>query len=374
MSKKFIAMIVGGLGIVVAGVLIMSTSAENTSANELDSDNNYLRPVPTVVAVSSKATVTRNFPGRVQAARRVELAFDVAGVLVELNAQEGSVVAQGDVIAKIDSRELQNNYTASKVVYEDAQRIYKRAEVLREKNIISKSEYDKAKADWQIAQAKMDVCRKNLDDSVLVAPFSGVIAARKVENYQRISEHQVIISLQDISREEVVIQLPEHFIAHDGFKALRNIQVQFDVDDSRWFKAELSEYRMQPDSYTRTYDAVISIYPPQDLTILPGMTATVVMEWDSLATAGATIEQIRHQIPVEAVWSDGHNKSFVWVIPEAGGHPQKSEVVVEKLLGGTAVIVGGINDGEHIAISGVHALTELLQVRPMLAGRKGLNG
>ncbi len=374
MNRKWIIISAGSFTVLLSIISFFATSTETTLANDTELNTDILRPVPTVIAKAGKTTVIRSFPGKVQAGRRVDLAFDVDGVLVELDAQEGSLVNEGDIIAKIDSRDLENNYKASNITCEDAERIYRRAEILRGKKIISQSEYDKAKANWKIAEAKKSVCKKNLDDSVLIAPFSGVIAARNVENYQRINEQQIIVSLQDITKEEVIIQLPESFIAHAGIESIRKIRVKFDVDESRWFKAELSEYRMQPDSYTRTYDAVISIDPPADLSILPGMTATVVIEQNNPAGDYTPNKQSRISIPIEAIWSNGHKKSFVWVIPEAGGYPRKSEVTIEKLIGKTAVITGGINDGDYIATAGVNSLTELVQVRPMIAGRKGLNG
>jgi multidrug efflux pump subunit AcrA (membrane-fusion protein) len=60
-----------------------------------------VRPVKTMVVSSGADSRTRTFPGRVEASRRVELAFQVPGVLSQLPVKEGQKVAKGDLIAQL---------------------------------------------------------------------------------------------------------------------------------------------------------------------------------------------------------------------------------------------------------------------------------
>src|SRR5690242_8905603 len=59
-----------------------------------------VRPVKTMVVASGGDVRTRIFPGVAEAARRVELAFQVPGLLVKLPVKEGDRVAKGDVIGE----------------------------------------------------------------------------------------------------------------------------------------------------------------------------------------------------------------------------------------------------------------------------------
>ena len=60
-----------------------------------------VRPVKTLVVAAGEATQERTFPGAVEASRRVELAFQVPGILVKLPIKAGQRVAQGDLIAQL---------------------------------------------------------------------------------------------------------------------------------------------------------------------------------------------------------------------------------------------------------------------------------
>ena len=66
-----------------------------------------VRPVKLLTVVSSDEALQRRFPGRVRAAERVELAFQVGGPLVALEAEEGEKVKKGDVLARIDPRNFE---------------------------------------------------------------------------------------------------------------------------------------------------------------------------------------------------------------------------------------------------------------------------
>jgi membrane fusion protein, multidrug efflux system len=66
-----------------------------------------IRPVKTMTVAAGTAPDTRSFPGRVDASKRVELAFQVAGVLINLPVKEGQTVARGEIIAQLRPDEFQ---------------------------------------------------------------------------------------------------------------------------------------------------------------------------------------------------------------------------------------------------------------------------
>ena len=71
-----------------------------------------VRPVKTMVVAAGDDVRTRSFPGTVEASRRVELAFQVPGLLVKLPVSEGQKVAKGDVIAELRQDEFQARLTS----------------------------------------------------------------------------------------------------------------------------------------------------------------------------------------------------------------------------------------------------------------------
>lgn len=107
---------------------------------------------------------------------------------------------------------------------------------------------------------------------------------------------------------------------------------------------------------TRTFEVTLAFDAPDDVTILPGMTARVVA--DALTAAdGAGL-----MVPVEAVFSDSSSKSFVWVV---GGDMKvaRRQVACGALAGGGIAVTSGLEPGEEIAVSGIAHLRDGMSVR-----------
>ena len=332
-----------------------------------------VRPIPTATVCRLSSTRMRTFPGTVRANRRVELAFSVSGLLKELNAQEGRSLRKGDVLAKLDPRDFAYALEKARAQYADSLSVFRRIRSLREKGAVPEAEYDKANAAHDISKAELRIREKALEDSVLLAPFDGVVAKRYVENHEHVNARQPVVSFQDISLIEVVIPEPERLAARGGALGLKRIQVRFDADDDRWFDARVRESRAQSDSVTGTYDVVVELTPPSDLRVLPGMTATVRAETRNplekpVGNARLTI------VPAEAVWTGDDGKSYVWIVQPEGGTPLKRQVTVGAFRRIGLEVLSGLEPGERVAVAGVHTLQEEMHVRPTRAGKEGLDG
>lgn len=328
------------------------------------------KPVPTAPVQVISAVESRTFPGSVRAKRRVEIGFSVAGLLEELNVLEGKNICKGDVLARLDPRDFQHALDASLASFNDAQRAYERAKDLHQRKVISKAKYDTAQTAYEVAGADLKLKRKALADTVLYAPFDGVVAKRYVENYEHIKERTPVLAFKDLSMIEVVAKVPERLIAKGGVGQFDTIAVKFDADQEFWFPAVIREYSVQSDPASRTYEVVVTMSPPEFLEILPGMTATVRLE-SILEPAGMAA---RFRVPVESLVGGNDGKSYVWVIPANGGNPRKKAVVVGPMTNKGVVILEGLSGKEQVATAAVHTLLEEMQVRPVADGKEGLDG
>ncbi|MGD8452568.1 MAG: efflux RND transporter periplasmic adaptor subunit [Phycisphaerae bacterium] len=359
---------------VAATAVWLGAAHKEASADELAAPAQPTsRPVPTAVVRRLSGDRVYTFPGTVRATRRVQLAFSVAGLLVELHAQEGLKLRQGEVLARLDPRDYQHARDAAAARYADSKQDFRRLKALRDQKAAAEAEYDEAEAAHAVAEAELRVCEKALDDTVLLAPFDGIVARRYVENYEHVAAKQPVLSFQDISVLEVVVAVPERLIARGGVAALGELHVRFDADEERWLDADIREFSVQSDPVTRTFDVVVGLTPPANMEVLPGMTATVrartpgdVGECD----AGAQ----RALVPVEAIVRGPDGASYVWVIEPAGGTPYRQSVELGILHEDGVEIVGGLRPGQHVAVAGLHTLREDMHARPMAEGGEGLDG
>ena len=101
-----------------------------------------------VAQVQSSAEIKKDFSGVVEAIEYVKLAFRVSGQIVELPVVEGQKVKKGDLIAKIDPREISLQYAADKAAYETATSQLQRNESLLEKPATSGRVYEVCNATY----------------------------------------------------------------------------------------------------------------------------------------------------------------------------------------------------------------------------------
>ncbi len=91
--------------------IFLFTSAAGCS-HPVESDSTVVRPVKTMVVTAGGELRERSFPGKVEASRRVELAFQVPGLIVNLPVKEGQRVAEGELIAQLREDEFKARLTS----------------------------------------------------------------------------------------------------------------------------------------------------------------------------------------------------------------------------------------------------------------------
>lgn len=348
-----------------------TTVSGTIAANEQPMDPT-LRPIPTSEVAILAGQSYRKFPGSVRAAERVDMAFSIDGLLVELNAIEGTHVQKGKVLARLDQRDMHSDYDAAKARYDIAKKELDRAQVLIKKNVIARADFDSAESACDVAAAEMKIRKKALEDTVLTAPIDGVVAKRMIENYQHIKAKDTVLSIKNISEVDIVIQVPERFIATGGSKRFNTTKVSFDAAPGEWYDASIREFNIESDPVTRTYEVVVSLTPPENLEIYPGMTATVQAPISE--TAGSTIDAAqKNLVPLAAVVGDENGTSYVWIVPEQGGNPEKTIVEIGQIRRGGIEVLSGLEPGQLVAIAGVHSLTADMKVRPANVKRGGLD-
>ena len=399
-----------------------------------------VQPAKTLTIKPTNETLVLRFPGKVRASQRVDLSFKVSGPLIELSVREGQHVKKGDVLARIDPRDFETNQakiksavsaaqaklkamkagarpedlkmlasevSAAKAHFQETDLQYKRYTTLYEHKDVSKSEFDRFKAVWEVAGAQLNKAIQNLNkgkkgarkedieamraqiqglqaqeetiqnalnDTALEAPFSGVIAKKFVENFQEVRAKQPIVSLQDISKIEILIHVSEVFMIQAEKDAVRAI-AEFAAAPGKEYPLALKEFSTEADPITQTYRAVLEMSAPKGINILPGMTATVMGTLDCSGHGQGTeflapicknpqgLSSFR--IPINAIFAGGAEKNYVWVVDPNTMRVKKREVKIGGISGQNIHILGGIVSGVKIVTAGVNYLQEDQKIREL---------
>jgi RND family efflux transporter MFP subunit len=317
-----------------------------------------VRPVKAVKIADYAGFFERSFPGKATATREVDLAFDVAGTLVERPVDIGDALRAGALVAKVDQRDFLARVKAAEAELNKAAANFERAEKLIEQDFISKTEYDRLEAAKEVAESALLVARKALGDSVLKAPFDGVITNLYVENFQAVRPKQPVARLLDNSRIELVVSIPEQYISL--VPQVRDLRVRFEAFKEIEIPAQVKEIGKEASAATRTYPVTLIMDQPDGVEILPGMAGVARGSAEIPAAQGSQ----RLIVPVTAVFSpEATEQSYVWVIDEAAMTVARRPVEVAGLNDTGVTIAEGLQPGEWIAVAGVHYLAEGQKVR-----------
>ena len=290
--------------------------------------------------------------GTVKALNYAVIKARVAGELKEITVREGDSVKAGQVLARIDPVEYQRRFeqaqeqaSAAKSQMEIAQRQWDTNKALVDQGFISKTALDNSLASFQGAVAShkaaiagADVARKSLDDSVLRAPFSGVIAVRAAQLGERVGIDAKVLELVDLRQLEVEAPLSPS----DSLDVKMGQTAQLQIED----RAELVTAhvtRMSPSAQAGSRSVLVYLTLDQPAGLRHGLFAK--------GTLGLVKSQVL-AVPLTSVRTD-HPSPYVQVVEKVGEVTQVRHQTVEMGIRGNEA--SGKDPQEWVAVKGLAA-------------------
>jgi RND family efflux transporter MFP subunit len=325
------------------------------------------RPVKMLEIGLGGVSGVREYPGTIRAAQQAELAFEVPGLIVELPVVAGQWVGRGRMLARLDARNYEAQRDADAASLEAARADYERYQELYAADAVTLQDLQLRQAQYDVAEARFRASQKALDDTRLLAPFEGRVARRYMENYQNVLAKEPVFLLNDDRRLEIVIAVPEADAllarrALDDPAAVRRVDAEATVSafPDRRFPASLAEIATQADPVTRTFEVTFAFETPADIPLVPGMTARMVVR----RTGGSGAAAVQ-RVPANAVFGADDGATSVWTVDPSSMTVARVPITVGTMIGSDVEIVGGLEDGDLIAITGVANLREGDPVRRM---------
>jgi len=331
-----------------------------------------IRPVKTILVKAPDSGGIRNFPGRIDANKKAELAFRVSGKVQELLVKEGDQVVEGDVIAKLDPTDFQITVNDKKALFTRAENDYNRGKKLVKEGHISKMDFDKLEASYLSNKADLNLAKQQLAYTELQAPFDGTVARRHIQNFEEIQAKQAIIALNDNEILEVKFDLPENLILrlkraegvddieHSEMKHKIPVVAIFQSQAGKEYPLAFKEMSTKADASTQTFSVTYTMPKPANVIVLPGMTATVKIDLSKVIAS----ENIFY-LPVSAVVADVALQGTVWLVDEKTMQVAPVSVKVGTMKGNQIQVKEGIEDGQRVVIAGVPFLFKGLKVTLM---------
>ena len=342
-----------------------------------------IKPIKIFTVGDSPLASGKEFPGRVEASQGADLSFRIPGRLVEFPVKQGESVKAGQLLARLDKRDLETReastlsqldqaraqlqqmrtgarpediarmqaaVSARDSEYQEAKKQFDRYTQLKNEGIVSPQDYDRTKAAVDTARAALETARQELaigrkgareeeiaaqeavirgleaglkevrdaiSDTEMTAPFDGVVARTDAAVPDDLPAGKPILTLQDISSVDIVLNLSEK----DMVSGTRSIKKNPSPDPGRVvgeasfpalgpeaYPVRLKEIQTEASPDTQTFEVILQMVQPEGNPVKPGMNAVV-----RGGAAGGTNETVPY-IPLSAVAGGAEGTGNVWVV------------------------------------------------------------
>ena len=244
MSKRSKLILIGGAGILVAGIVVLSAAKQRTPSTEVRLEKVGRRSLTSVVSAS----------GKIEPKRKVDVQSDITGRIVSLPVREGDVVTRGQVVVRIDPTQYEANVERAEAQLAGAQasqaqaqankdqseRAYTRARDIRAQNaqLVSQEALEQAETTHRISVANLVAAERQVDQAraglreaqdqlsktTITAPMSGRVTRLAVEEgevavpgtFSR--ETALLLTISDLSVIQVTVRVDETDVVriHNG--------------------------------------------------------------------------------------------------------------------------------------------------------------
>ncbi len=340
-------------------------------------------PVVKLETVSERATgQVRSISGVVEASDRSILSFQVGGRVTEVNVSAGETVVAGQVLALLDRTNYQiavdsarSQLSSARAKRSEAKEDLDRKLALIDKGFVTQAAVDSARAAFDGANASvssatsdLERAQKDLDRTVLSAPFSGTISKRDVDPFVEIAAGATLFEIQSDGNLEVRVLVPETIIREVDYG--QPVSVSFPTLKGELFGGAVSEIASRAEA-GNAFAVKVALVELGAADIRTGMTAKVTFNFQSYLNGREafliplTAISIKDaDLSAQGEQSGDQNKAPVFV------YDAEKEAVFQRLVGlgdirGNKIeIFSGLEEGEQIVTAGVAFVHDGMAARP----------
>jgi membrane fusion protein, multidrug efflux system len=271
-----------------------------------------------------------------------------------MEAERNAAMLRTQAISRLESDRGILAYQLAQQEYQAALQMVLMGTVGREEDIAGRE------AEVHALEGRVVEANLQLSDATLRAPWDGVIARRFVEVNQNIRAKEPVVRFQDVDQIDIALDVPESVMIAD-IRTADIVQMYAELSGAPGIQipVRVREVAQVADPITQTFNVRVAMKAPPGVTVLPGMTATVIVDYHRASILGSRI-----LVPISAVFSDPSGEQVSWVLT-----PEKTVkrrlVKTGEATGGQIEIVDGLQPGDRIAVAGMTALREGMKVRDL---------
>jgi membrane fusion protein (multidrug efflux system) len=285
------------------------------------------------------------FSGQLDAERSVMVKPEIEGIVESVEFEQGQAVKSGDVLFRLRSREQAAKLREARANRDLAHQRWKRAQQLLSRDASSRDQADVAQAEFEIAEARVELAGFELDPTPIRAPFDGVVGQRYVDPGARVEEETELVRVDAIDRLQVTFGVSDEGLPHVATGLKVNVWVRPYPGEK--FPGEV--FFVSPALDPRNRRIWVKAWIDNaDRRLAPGLFANVDLEVRRVEDALV--------VPESAVAIDQQGP-YVWVVDEEQ-RVSRRPIEIGLRERGIVEVVQGLSPGLEVIVAGTHKVSE----------------
>lgn len=266
------------------------------------------------------------------------LRSELPAQILDIHFSEGQRIAKGDKLYSMEATVLQAEANEARANARRSEAAFKRAQELQSKGLISMTDYDAARANYDVDVARLLSSEARLSKTVIRAPFDGFVGLRKINigDYATVGRELVDVVRLDPLR--VDFSVPETVLSKVA--PGQAIEVTVDAYPGDVFLGKITAIAPASDVQGHSLQVRASL-PNGDLKLRPGLFVRVRVL--------LSVRQNALLVPEQAIWPIGQDKT-VYVVVD--GKAEQRVVMLGERRPGAVEILSGLEPGDIIVIAG----------------------
>ena len=310
--------------------------------------------VESMVVEPTRLSSRVNAVGTVLADAAAVLRAEVPGQILELHFEDGQPVARGDRLFSIEATVLEAEANEARANAEQSEAAYTRARELIDDKLISATEFDTARANYNVGVARLLSSEARLSKTVIRAPFDGFAGLRRINIGDYATVGQELVDVVRLDPLRVEFSVPETLLAQ--LKPGQPVDVEVGAYPDEAFPGTITAIAPQVDVAGHSV-LLRAELPNGDLRLRPGLFAQVTVTLEEKPDAIV--------LPEQAIWPIGNDKT-VFVIEE--GKARRQTVTLGQREPGFVEVVSGLSAGDEVVTAGQMKIFDGASVKSIPSG------
>jgi RND family efflux transporter MFP subunit len=346
--KKILTVVIALIVIgVIIGILLMNKSKREEKLKKVEIQTTV--PVFTAKVTDEKVVDTLSLVGTTAPYNEVVVSAETAGRVIGLYFDVGSNVGKGKILIKLDDEVKQATLENAEANYEKAKKDFERYELLLETKSITEVQYEAAKLTYVQTGSALKIARRQLKDSKIICPLSGVVIAKSVELGTYLNTGNPVATIVNIDRLKVKVYVPEL----EAFKLKEGdaVELTTEVYPGTIFNGKITTINAKADD-AHSYLVEITVNNNKNHPLRAGLFARV--SFKTLEALTATViprSALIGSVKDAKVFVIENNIARLRKIVVGLGYGDKMEVVEGLSVGESVVVNGQVNLRDSVSVT-----------------------